>query len=296
VKKAHEIGREGKGAFVVLDACQSVPHFPVNVKRLGVDFLVFSGHKIYGPTGIGVLYGKAELLRDMPPVETGGSMVERVTLKDSTFRKPPWRFEAGTQAIAEIIGLKAAIDYMECVTMQKALEHELSLTPALLSLGDIDGIRVLGPTNAGGAGVGASGGAGTSASAGGGAASVGASAATAGTANASAGAGAGAGTAGASVGGASTAGTKDTNLLEREQTKMGIVSFVVDGVHPHDVGQYLDSFGIALRVGHQCAQPIHRHFGVPVSARASLGIYNSIDDIDLLIEKLKGARKFFGAS
>jgi cysteine desulfurase/selenocysteine lyase len=261
VKRAHEIGREGKGAFFVLDACQSAPHFPTNVKRLDVDFLAFSGHKIYAPTGIGVLYGKAELLKDMPPVETGGSMVERVTLKDSTFRKPPWRFEAGTQAIVEIIGLKAAIDYMGRVTMQKALEHELSLTPALLSLGDIDGIRVLGPTHT--------------------------------NVNNAAGASGVAAGSGATTGGV---GTKEINFLEREQAKMGIVSFVVDGVHPHDVGQYLDSFGIALRVGHQCAQPIHRHFEVPVSARASLGIYNTEEDIDLLIEKLKGVRKFFGAS
>ncbi|ACQ80587.1 cysteine desulfurase, SufS subfamily [Beutenbergia cavernae DSM 12333] len=221
VARAHDVG-----ALVLLDACQSVPHLPVDLRALGVDFAVFSGHKMLGPTGIGALYGRRELLEAMPPFLTGGSMVEVVTMTETTYLPPPQRFEAGTQMVAEAVGLRAAAQYLADLGMAQVAEHERALTQRLLSgIAGIDGVRVLGPTDA--------------------------------------------------------------------ADRLAVVSFAVDGVHPHDVGQVLDDAGIAVRVGHHCAQPIHRRLGVVASARASASVYTTQDEVDAFLEALRGVRSFF---
>lgn len=217
----------GVGAIVVLDACQSVPHMPVDFHALGVDFAAFSGHKMLGPTGIGALYGRKELLEALPPFLTGGSMVEVVTLERTTFALPPARFEAGTQPVAQAVGMGAAAEYLMNIGMDRVEKHEAALTArALEGIARIPGVRVLGPADA--------------------------------------------------------------------ADRLGIVSFDVEGVHPHDVGQVLDSKGIAIRVGHHCAQPVHAHFGVHASSRASFGPYNTPGEIDAFLEALSGVRSFFG--
>ncbi|MCI7306038.1 MAG: cysteine desulfurase [Trueperella sp.] len=217
----------GVGAIVVLDACQSVPHMPVDFHALGVDFAAFSGHKMLGPTGIGALYGRKELLEALPPFLTGGSMVEVVTLERTTFALPPARFEAGTQPVAQAVGMGAAAEYLMNIGMDRVEKHEAALTArALEGIARIPGVRVLGPADA--------------------------------------------------------------------ADRLGIVSFDVEGVHPHDVGQVLDSKGIAIRVGHHCAQPVHAHFGVHASSRASFGPYNTPEEIDAFLEALSGVRSFFG--
>ncbi len=217
----------GVGAIVVLDACQSVPHMPVDFHALGVDFAAFSGHKMLGPTGIGALYGRKELLEALPPFLTGGSMVEVVTLERTTFALPPARFEAGTQPVAQAVGMGAAAEYLMNIGMDRVEKHEAALTArALEGIARIPGVRVLGPADA--------------------------------------------------------------------ADRLGIVSFDVEGVHPHDVGQVLDSKGIAIRVGHHCAQPVHAHFGVHASSRASFGPYNTAEEIDAFLEALSGVRSFFG--
>ncbi|MCI5826296.1 MAG: cysteine desulfurase [Arcanobacterium sp.] len=215
------------GALVVLDSCQSVPHMPLDVKTLNVDFAVLSGHKMYGPTGIGALYGKRELLAAMPPFLFGGSMIELVQMEGTTYADPPARFEAGSQPVAQAIGLSAAVDYMRSVGMDRVEAYEKELTAYLLPrLLQIPGVRVLGP--------------------------------------------------------------KDLT------NRVGVVAFDVDGVHPHDVGQVLDSAGIAVRVGHHCAQPIHRFYGVFASSRVTLAPYNTRAEIDQFLAALSGVRKFFG--
>jgi cysteine desulfurase/selenocysteine lyase len=215
------------GALVVLDACQSVPHLPVDVKALDVDFAVFSGHKMLGPTGIGVLYGRAELLEAMPPFLTGGSMVQVVTMESTTYAAPPARFEAGTQMVAQAVGLHAAVDYLAELGMDAVAEHEAELTRLLLDgVASVPGVRVLGPAD--------------------------------------------------------------------PADRLAVVAFDVAGVHPHDVGQVLDSYGIAVRVGHHCAQPIHRRLGVHASARASAGLYTTAEEIELFVDKLGEVRHFFG--
>ncbi|MBM7825338.1 cysteine desulfurase/selenocysteine lyase [Arcanobacterium pluranimalium] len=222
VERAHAMG-----ALVVLDACQSVPHIPVDFSELDVDFAVFSGHKMMAPTGIGVLYGKAQLLKELPPFLFGGSMVEIVTMEKTTYAKPPARFEAGTQAVAQIAGLGAAVEYLSAVGMQAVEEYEAGLTRYLLeNMAEIEHVRILGPAQA--------------------------------------------------------------------EERLGVVAFEVEGVHPHDVGQILDEKGIAVRVGHHCAQPIHQHFGVWASSRVSVAPYNTRADIDAFIETLKTVRAFFG--
>lgn len=229
ISPVSELVRRGRevGAVVILDACQSVPHMPVNVTELDVDFAVFSGHKMLGPTGIGVLYGRSELVRELPPFLTGGSMVELVTMEKTTFAAPPARFEAGTQPVAQIVGLGAAVDYLTNLGMDAVFQHETELTAyALERIGAIPGIRILGPTD--------------------------------------------------------------------PSMRVGVIAFDVAGVHPHDVGQVLDSRGIAIRVGHHCAQPIHQHFGVFASSRASFGPYNTADDVDALVDALATVRPFFG--
>ena len=214
------------GAFTVLDACQSVPHLPVDFKQLNVDFAAFSGHKMFGPTGVGALYGKAELLADLPVVNTGGSMVEVVTLTEATFAPAPQKFEAGTQMVAQAVAMGVAAQYLQELGMEKVASWEEELTKQLLRIKDIPGVRVIGPTDA--------------------------------------------------------------------NSRLSAVSFAVDGVHAHDVGQVLDEAGIAVRVGHHCAQPIHRKFGVAATARASAGIYNTLDEVDSFYQALSGVRKFFG--
>ncbi len=214
------------GSLTVLDACQSVPHMPVNFKELDVDFAAFSGHKMLAPTGVGALYGRRELLEVMPPFMFGGSMVEVVTMEKTTYAPPPARFEAGTQPVAQAVGMGAAADYLLAIGMDKIAAHEEKLTKRMLDgIAEISGVRVLGPLTAEG--------------------------------------------------------------------RTGSVAFDVEGVHPHDVGQYLDSLGVAVRVGHHCAQPIHRHFGVFASSRASLGPYNTADEVDIFISALAGVRKYF---
>lgn len=221
VGAAHSVG-----ALAVLDSCQSAPHLPLSVKDLDVDFAVFSGHKMYGPTGIGVLYGKRELLLALPPFLFGGSMIELVSMERTTYAPPPARFEAGSQPIAQAVGLGAAVDYMTAVGMDQIARYESALTGYLLSgIQQISGVRVLGPT--------------------------------------------------------------DMN------NRVGVVAFDVQGVHPHDVGQVLDMAGVAVRVGHHCAQPIHRFFDVYASSRASLAPYNTRRDVDTFLDALSGVRSFF---
>lgn len=217
------------GALVVLDACQSVPHMAVDFKALDVDFAAFSGHKMLGPSGVGVLYGRAELLSALPPFLTGGSMIETVTMEGSTFAAPPQRFEAGVPMTSQVVGLGAAVDYLEAIGMDRVAAHEHVLVErALAGLAGIDGVRIVGPVD------------------------------------------------GVDRGGA--------------------VSFVVDGVHAHDLGQVLDDEGVAVRVGHHCAWPLHRKFGIAATARASFAIYNTEAEVDALIAAVHRARDFFGVS
>ena len=222
IKKAHEVG-----AIVIVDACQSVPHIPVDVTKLGADFLAFSGHKVLGPTGVGVLWGRYELLDNLPPFLFGGSMIENVTMTDATWAEAPRKFEAGVPNMAQVVGLAAAIRYLQDIGLEEVHKHEKALTGYLLNeLNQIPGIAIVGPT--------------------------------------------------------------DISL------RGGTVSFTLDGIHPHDLGQYLDSAGIAVRTGHHCAWPLTRALGVPATTRASLYLYNDNSDIDALIAAIKDAKKYFG--
>jgi cysteine desulfurase/selenocysteine lyase len=215
------------GALTVLDACQSVPNMPVDLHELGVDFAAFSGHKMLGPTGVGALYGRRELLEAMPPTVTGGSMVEVVTMESTTYAPPPQRFEAGTQMVAQAVGMGCAAQYLGELGMAGVARHETELAAELLKIAEIPGVRVIGPLD-----------------------------------------------------------TAD---------RLAVVSFVVDGVHAHDVGQVLDDKGIAVRVGHHCAQPLHRRFGVAATARASASVYTTVEEVVAFREALAGVRAFFGA-
>jgi len=229
VAKAREVG-----ALTVLDACQSVPHGPVDFRELGVDFAVFSGHKMLGPSGIGVLYGRRELLEAMPPFLTGGSMIELVKMEESTFAPPPQRFEAGVPMTSQAVGLGAAVDYLNGIGMDNVAKHEHELTRAAVAgLSAIEGVRIVGP------GIEA-----------------------------------------------------DGDVHDRG----GAVSFVVDGVHPHDVSQVLDSLGIAVRVGHHCAWPLHRRLGIPATVRASFYLYNQASDVEALVTGVREAQRFFGVT
>ena len=222
IRKAHQVG-----AIVIVDACQSVPHIPVDVTELGADFLAFSGHKILGPTGVGVLWGRYELLNELPPFLFGGSMIENVTMTDATWAEAPRKFEAGVPNMAQVVGLAAAVKYLQAIGIEEVHEHEKNLTAYLLKeLAQISGVSVVGPT--------------------------------------------------------------DLSL------RGGTVSFTVDGIHPHDLGQYLDSAGIAVRTGHHCAWPLTRALGVPATTRASLYLYNDNSDIDALIVAINEAKKYFG--
>jgi cysteine desulfurase/selenocysteine lyase len=221
VARAKEVG-----ALVGLDSSQAVPHLPVDVTELGVDFIVFTGHKMLGPTGIGVLWAKAELLEAMPPFLTGGSMIETVTMERTTFAKPPAKFEAGTPPIAEAVGLAAAVDYLEALGMENVRSHEKELAAYMLErLEAVDGLTVVGPR--------------------------------------------------VPIGRGAT------------------VSFTLDGVHPHDVGQVLDAEGVAVRVGHHCAKPTCVRFGVTATTRASAYVYTTTEEIDRLASALERVRKVF---
>ncbi|HEX5406091.1 MAG TPA: cysteine desulfurase [Pseudonocardiaceae bacterium] len=227
VARAREVS-----ALTLLDACQSVPHSPVDLGALGVDFAVFSGHKMLGPSGVGVLYGRNELLSAMPPFLTGGSMIEMVHMARSTFAAPPQRFEAGVPMTSQVVGLGAAVDYLSVVGMERIAEHEHLLTDAALNgLAQIPGVRVVGPTPDG------------------------------------------------------ATGTADRG---------GAVSFVVEGIHAHDVGQVLDDNGVEVRVGHHCAWPLHRRFGVQATVRATFYLYNDLDDVTALLDGVRAAQRFFG--
>ena len=221
VRRAHQVG-----ALVVLDVCQSVPHLPVDLHAMDVDFAAWSAHKMYGPTGVGFLYGRRELLEALPPASFGGSMVELAYLdRSASYMDPPARFEAGTQPVAQMIGAGVAADWLMDLGMDNVAEHERTITAGLLRLGDLEGVRILGPTT--------------------------------------------------------------------PEGRISTVAFDVQGVHPHDVGQYVDSRGIAIRVGHHCAQPVHRHFGLMASNRASTGVYNTVADTDALLDAVSGVRSFF---
>ena len=215
------------GALTVLDACQSVPHQPVDLHDLDVDFAAFSGHKMLGPTGIGVLYGRAALLEEMPPFLTGGSMIETVTMEAATYAPPPQRFEAGTPMTSQVVGLGAAARYLNELGMPAVEAHERELVAAALTgLAEVDRVRIIGPTS----------------------------------------------------------------MTDRGSP----VSFVVDGIHAHDVGQVLDDDGVAVRVGHHCAWPLHRRFGLAATARASFAVYNTVDEVDRLVAGVRRALEFFG--
>jgi cysteine desulfurase/selenocysteine lyase len=220
-KKAREVG-----ALFVLDACQSVPHYRVDVKTLNVDFLAFSGHKMLGPTGVGILWGKKELLNEMPPFLTGGSMIETVTMESATYLDAPKRFEAGVPNMAQAVGLGAAVDYLNRVGLDAIHAHEVALTQkALEGLQTIQGLSVIGP--------------------------------------------------------------KDLEM------RGGVLSFAVEGIHPHDLGQALDQYGIAVRTGHHCAWPLMRRFKTVATTRASFYLYNGFDDISALVDGVERARKYF---
>ncbi|MGI9161992.1 MAG: cysteine desulfurase [Mycobacterium sp.] len=222
VRRAREVG-----ALTVLDACQSVPNAPVDFRSLGVDFAAFSGHKMLGPTGVGAVYGRHELLAELPPFLTGGSMIETVTMESATYCAPPQRFEAGTQMITQVVGLGTAANYLAGIGMAAVAAHEHRLVEATLDgLAEIPQVRIVGPA--------------------------------------------------------------DPSL------RRSPVAFVVDGVHAHDVGQVLDDDGVAVRVGHHCAAPLHRRFGLAASVRASFAVYNTLDEVERLVAGVRRAIEFFG--
>ena len=215
------------GAYTVLDGSQSVPHLPVDVSTLGVDAMAFTGHKMCGPTGIGVLWSRLELLDSLPPFLGGGEMIDEVTMAASTWAEPPHKFEAGTPPIAQAVGLGAAVDYLTDLGMAAVHEHEVALTGYLLDgLSSVPGMRIIGPSTT--------------------------------------------------------------------EARGGAVSFALEGIHPHDIGQLLDESGVAVRVGHHCARPACLRFGVPATTRASLHLYSDTNDVDALIEGLGKVRSFFG--
>ncbi|MDQ4504327.1 SufS family cysteine desulfurase [Sinomonas sp. ASV322] len=221
-------------ALVVLDACQSAPHMPVDVKALDVDFAAFSGHKMLAPTGIGALYGRAELLDALPPFLVGGSMITTVTMERAEYLPAPQRFEAGTQRISQAVALSAAVDYLRETGMARIAAREAVLGARLAEgIAAVDGVRLLGPAP-----------------------------------------------------GEEWYG----------HARFGLAAFDVDGVHAHDVGQYLDSLGIAVRVGHHCAQPLHRRLGLTASTRASAYLYTTEADVDAFLAGLAEVRRYFGAS
>lgn len=224
VKRARAVG-----ALVVLDACQSVPHMAVDFHALDVDFAAFSGHKMCGPSGVGALYGKAEILEKLPPFLTGGSMISVVTMEETTFADIPQRFEAGTQMTSQVVGLGEAVKFLSEIGMDNISRHEHEITKyALEKLSKIKGLDIYGPRT--------------------------------------------------------------------PESRGAAVSFAVKGIHPHDLGQVLDDHGVCIRVGHHCAWPVHRELNAQSTARASFYLYNTIDEVDRLVEAIEAAKKFFGVS
>ena len=225
-KIVEKVRSKSPNAVIVLDACQSVPHMKVDVQDLGVDFMAFSGHKMCGPTGIGFLWGKENLLNSMPPYMGGGEMIDQVTMEESTFAPAPARFEAGTPPIAQAVGLGAAIKYLQKIGMDKVEAYEHEIADYLHKrLSEVDRVHVLGPP----------------------------------------------------------VGTE----------RAALCAFYVDDVHPSDLSTFLDMEGVAIRAGHHCCQPLHQAKGISHSARASLYIYNTKEDVDYFIEKLEATIKFF---
>jgi cysteine desulfurase/selenocysteine lyase len=223
VKRAARIAHDA-GALLLIDGCQAAPRMHIDVQALGCDFYLFSGHKLYGPTGIGVLWARPTILADMPPWQGGGAMIDKVTFARTTYAPAPARFEAGTPAIVETIGLAVAMDYIDAIGLDHIAAHEAGLVAQTReALRGINSIRLLGPEDA-----------------------------------------------------------------------SGIVSFAMDGVHPHDIGTILDESGVAIRAGHHCAQPLMAHLGVEATARASFGIYNDESDIEALLKGLDRVRAIFG--
>jgi len=222
-KHAAEIAHS-KGALLLLDGCQAVPRLPVDVSAIGADFYAFSGHKLYGPTGIGCLWGRGELLRQLPPWQGGGAMIDRVTFKETTFLDAPARFEAGTPHIVGTVGLHAAIDWVEALTLDAIHAHECALVAETrAALSSIEGVTLYGP-----------------------------------------------------------------------EDSAGIVSFNVDGVHPHDTATILDDAGVAVRAGHHCAQPLMDALGVPATARASFAAHSDSSDIEALVRGIEQVKRIFG--
>ena len=226
VAELAELAR-AQGARVLVDAAQAAPHLPIDVAELGADFLACSAHKMLGPTGVGVLWGRRELLEEMPPFLGGGDMIASVSLEESTWNELPYKFEAGTPNIAGVIGFGVALDYLEAVGMDAIRRHERDLTGyALDRLIDVPGVTLYGPL--------------------------------------------------------------DPDL------RGGVVSFGLDGVHPHDIGQVLDSHGVAIRAGHHCAQPVMRKLDVAATARASFYLYNTREEVDVLEAAVRETSDFFG--
>jgi cysteine desulfurase/selenocysteine lyase len=217
------------GAVTVLDAAQSVPHMPVDAAALGVDFLALSGHKMLGPSGIGALWGRRELLDAMPPFMTGGSMITRVTLEGTEWNEVPWKFEAGTPAIAEAAGLAAAVGYLERIGMANVRAHERVLfEQAWAALGELRGVRRMGP--------------------------------------------------------------------DAPDDHAGVISFVLDGIHPHDVATIFDGEAVAVRAGHHCAQPVMLRYDLPATTRASFYVYNDLDDVERLTDAIRATQRVFGTA
>jgi len=213
------------GARVLVDGAQAVVHGKVDVRDLDADFYGFTGHKLYGPTAIDILYGKAELLKDMPPFQGGGDMIRSVSFEETTYAEPPLRFEAGTPPIVEAIGLGAAIDYVNAIGQDAIAAHEAGLLAyATQRLQQVEGLTIVGTA----------------------------------------------------------------------KEKASIISFVLDGIHPHDIGTIVDREGVAIRVGHHCAQPLMERFGVSATARASMGLYNTRAEIDVLVKALEKVKDIFG--
>lgn len=222
VELAHAVG-----AITVLDACQSVPHIPVDVAELGVDFAAFSSHKMLGPNGLGVLYGRPELLAALPPARTGGSAITKVTMESAEFMPPPLRFEPGTQPVSQAVGLGAAVEFLEGIGMERSARREHELVERLVAgIGEIPGVRLLGPAD--------------------------------------------------------------------PAQRVALAAVSVEGLHAHDVGQFLDQQGVLVRVGHHCAQPLHRALGLASSTRASVHVTTTEDEIDRFLDALRGALRYFG--
>ena len=222
-KRAADIAHS-KGALLLLDGCQAVPRVSVNIGNIGADFYAFSGHKLYGPTGIGALWAKGALLNAMPPWQGGGSMIDKVTFEKTSWAPAPQRFEAGTPNIVGALGLHAAMDYVEAIGLPVIHAHEVALvTQARDALSAINSVRLFGPEDA-----------------------------------------------------------------------AGIVSFAIEGVHPHDIGTILDEEGVAIRAGHHCAQPLMEHLDIPATARASFGIYNDESDVAALARGIERVTRIFG--